>query len=218
MLLHVVPPTNQERAAKEISALTAHLAAQLPAMLKRFASDSLKTLTLVQIPQYFDMEVIHNARLGSAFKQLLTSMSDLYFKQVHEKTLQEISHTLAHFTTSEHALKSKAAASVQALAERLYADFQTCFDERLDDVRKNIGLSPDISSPMMLYASIVWLLCSVCMPSRCTMTQRHCVCLNLFNILLIFIWLLALMPMMTRYLWMLPLCSSARSYHLPFAH
>jgi len=114
--------------------MTMQVAAQLPALLKRFASDELITLALVQIPQYFDLDVIHSSRLGSSFKDLLKVLSDLFFKQVQEQTLEQISKTLRYFASTEHALKAKAEAAVQAIAERLHVDYQTCFDEKLSDV------------------------------------------------------------------------------------
>lgn len=109
------------------SKLSEHLVKALPQVLQKFKADKEKTADLVEIPQYFDLEVYSTFRLTTQHKELLKLLQEIFNKSVDESTFRNIAKTLSYFQQeNENARQTDVA--INELSDTAFTKFRSALD------------------------------------------------------------------------------------------
>ncbi|KAM4700235.1 cohesin subunit SA-2-like [Discoglossus pictus] len=136
------PPVGRGTARKVLSAkekkvqqedcirITQHFAVMLPLLLAKYSSDPVNLINLLQIPQYFDMEVYTAAYMERHLDSLLKQMRQIAMEHSDPEVLESCSKAYSSLCKENLASNSRAI----ICKRQLISDLVDTFSQMLDDI------------------------------------------------------------------------------------
>ncbi|XP_028518614.1 cohesin subunit SA-1 [Exaiptasia diaphana] len=112
--------------------LSAHFMQTLPDLLAKYGTDSDKVLSLVSVPQCFDLEEYGQRRLGKYLDELLNQLSGVVEKFTDSEILQECAKTYRMLTDNEYTLSTTAEVARNKLVDQFVESFKKSLNKGLD--------------------------------------------------------------------------------------
>nr|QIC49987.1 cohesin subunit SA-1 [Actinia equina] len=104
--------------------LSAHFMQTVPDLLAKYGTDNEKVLSLVSMPQCFDLEEYGQRRLGKYLEELLNQLDSVVEKSTDPMVLQECAKTYRALTDSEYTLSTTAEVSRNKLVDQFVEAFK----------------------------------------------------------------------------------------------
>ncbi|XP_040281099.1 cohesin subunit SA-2-like isoform X1 [Bufo bufo] len=137
------PPVGRGAAKKVLSAkekkaqledrgrITEHFAGTLPLMLAKFSTDPDKVINLLQIPQFFDIDVYFEARMEKHLEALLKQMKSIAVGHSDSEVLEACSKTYSSLSHENHTREN---CQVSVSKKELIKHLVDTYSQMLDDV------------------------------------------------------------------------------------
>ncbi|XP_073470688.1 cohesin subunit SA-2-like isoform X2 [Aquarana catesbeiana] len=113
--------------------ITEHFAATIPLLLAKFSSDPDKMINLLQIPQYFDMELYSETHMEKNLEALLKHMEHIAVNHSDAGVLEVCSKTYSSLSKENLAILSVVSLSKRQLIDHLFDNFNQMLDDILQE-------------------------------------------------------------------------------------
>ncbi|XP_032234908.2 cohesin subunit SA-1 isoform X2 [Nematostella vectensis] len=126
--------SNKERRAVETEKkeLSAHFMQTIPDLLSKYGTDDDKVISLVTVPQFFDLEEYGQRRLGKHLDELLTQLEDIVDKHSDAMILQECAKTFRTLTDNEYTLSTTSEVARNKVIDQFVEKFKESLVPGLD--------------------------------------------------------------------------------------
>ncbi|XP_032827758.1 cohesin subunit SA-2-like [Petromyzon marinus] len=118
--------------------LTEHFIVVLPQLLAKYAVDAEKVTNLLQIPQYFDLEIYSTGRLEKHLEALLKQVHEIVEKHVEADVLETCSKTFQALCSEEFAIHNRVDIALSQLIDQQVDKFNHLVDDIVQE-----GEEPD---------------------------------------------------------------------------
>ncbi|KAL6056220.1 Cohesin subunit SA-2 [Balamuthia mandrillaris] len=126
----------ESEAKKNATSMTEFFAKALPQLLSKYQSEALKVEELVELPQYFDLEVYRTHHLEKYFKDLLGQLKEIFMMHTTTEIFTNVANTFQYFLSVQHSLQEAAEVAFAQLTDDISSKFYDALptDEMLPDL------------------------------------------------------------------------------------
>jgi len=119
--------------------ISAHFMEYLPALLDKYQADVPKVTLMLNIPQYFELEVYAEKRLTKHLESLLGHMEDIVLKHADTELLQTCSKTYHYLIDNEVVIKQTVEVGRNKLIDEVVERYRKCIADGIptDEEDKN---------------------------------------------------------------------------------
>uniref|UniRef100_A0A8D2I688 STAG1 cohesin complex component n=1 Tax=Urocitellus parryii TaxID=9999 RepID=A0A8D2I688_UROPR len=110
--------------------LTEHFIITLPMLLSKYSADAEKVANLLQIPQYFDLEIYSTGRMEKHLDALLKQIKFVVEKHVESDVLEACSKTYSILCSEEYTIQNR----VDIARSQLIDEFVDRFNHSVEDL------------------------------------------------------------------------------------
>ncbi|XP_068920018.1 cohesin subunit SA-1 isoform X2 [Petaurus breviceps papuanus] len=110
--------------------LTEHFIIALPMLLSKYSADAEKVANLLQIPQYFDLEIYSTGRMEKHLDALLKQIKFVVEKHVESDVLEACSKTYSILCSEEYTIQNR----VDIARSQLIDEFVDRFNHSVEDL------------------------------------------------------------------------------------
>nr|XP_020643006.1 cohesin subunit SA-1 isoform X1 [Pogona vitticeps] len=110
--------------------LTEHFIIALPMLLSKYSADAEKVANLLQIPQYFDLEIYSTGRMEKHLDALLKQIKFVVEKHVESDVLEACSKTYSILCSEEYTIQNR----VDVAHSQLIDEFVDRFNHSVEDL------------------------------------------------------------------------------------
>ncbi|XP_010212402.1 PREDICTED: cohesin subunit SA-1-like, partial [Tinamus guttatus] len=110
--------------------LTEHFIIALPMLLSKYSADAEKVANLLQIPQYFDLEIYSTGRMEKHLDALLKQIKFVVEKHVESDVLEACSKTYSILCSEEYTIQNR----VDIAHSQLIDEFVDRFNHSVEDL------------------------------------------------------------------------------------
>uniref|UniRef100_A0ACB8FAA1 Cohesin subunit SA-1 n=1 Tax=Sphaerodactylus townsendi TaxID=933632 RepID=A0ACB8FAA1_9SAUR len=110
--------------------LTEHFIIALPMLLSKYSADAEKVANLLQIPQFFDLEIYSTGRMEKHLDALLKQIKFVVEKHVESDVLEACSKTYSILCSEEYTIQNR----VDIAHSQLIDEFVERFDHSVEDL------------------------------------------------------------------------------------
>ncbi|CAI9736491.1 cohesin subunit SA-1 isoform X1 [Octopus vulgaris] len=129
--------------------LTEHFIQTLPLMLLKYLMDSEKVANLLQIPQYFDLDIYTSSRQEKNLEALLRYLHEIVEKHTDSEVLEAASKCYECLCSEEYAIGGKCDVAKKTLVDNLVSKFKESMQDFFAE-----GEQPDEDETFALLASL----------------------------------------------------------------
>ncbi|XP_037377098.1 cohesin subunit SA-1-like, partial [Talpa occidentalis] len=97
----------KENSIDDRNKLTEHFIITLPMLLSKYSADAEKVANLLQIPQYFDLEIYSTGRMEKHLDALLKQIKFVVEKHVESDVLEACSKTYSILCSEEYTIQNR---------------------------------------------------------------------------------------------------------------
>uniref|UniRef100_A0A8B9F8F0 Cohesin subunit SA n=1 Tax=Amazona collaria TaxID=241587 RepID=A0A8B9F8F0_9PSIT len=114
--------------------LTEHFIIALPMLLSKYSADAEKVANLLQIPQYFDLEIYSTGRMEKHLDALLKQIKFVVEKHVESDVLEACSKTYSILCSEEYTIQNR----VDIAHSQLIDEFVDRFNHSVEDLLQEV--------------------------------------------------------------------------------
>uniref|UniRef100_A0A8C2U6M9 Cohesin subunit SA n=1 Tax=Coturnix japonica TaxID=93934 RepID=A0A8C2U6M9_COTJA len=118
--------------------LTEHFIIALPMLLSKYSADAEKVANLLQIPQYFDLEIYSTGRMEKHLDALLKQIKFVVEKHVESDVLEACSKTYSILCSEEYTIQNR----VDIAHSQLIDEFVDRFNHSVEDLLQEVYYIP----------------------------------------------------------------------------
>uniref|UniRef100_A0A8C1Z457 Cohesin subunit SA n=1 Tax=Cyprinus carpio TaxID=7962 RepID=A0A8C1Z457_CYPCA len=118
--------------------LTEHLIVALPMLLSKYQTDAEKVANLLQVPQYFDLEVYSSGRMEKHLDALLKQIRVVVDKHTEMEVLEACSKTYSILCSEEYTIMNRVDIARSQLIDELMDRFAHSVEDLLQEVKEPI--------------------------------------------------------------------------------
>uniref|UniRef100_A0A8C1I4J3 Cohesin subunit SA n=1 Tax=Cyprinus carpio carpio TaxID=630221 RepID=A0A8C1I4J3_CYPCA len=121
--------------------LTEHLIVALPMLLSKYQTDAEKVANLLQVPQYFDLEVYSSGRMEKHLDALLKQIRVVVDKHTEMEVLEACSKTYSILCSEEYTIMNRVDIARSQLIDELMDRFAHSVEDLLQEVKEQLHFS-----------------------------------------------------------------------------
>lgn len=138
-----------KQVAEDKTKLTEHFIVTLPQLLLKYLMDPEKVANLLQIPQYFDLDIYTSSRQEKNLEALLRYLHEIVEKHTDAEVLEACSKCFESLCSEEYAIAGKCDVARKTLIDSLVVKFREAVQEFFAE-----GEQPDEEEVFALLASL----------------------------------------------------------------
>ncbi|XP_064615065.1 cohesin subunit SA-2-like [Liolophura sinensis] len=138
-----------KQVSEEKTKLTEHFIVTLPQLLAKYLMDAEKVTNLLQIPQYFDLEIYTTSRQEKSLEALLRYLHEIVEKHTDMEVLEACSKVFESLCSDEFAIAGKCDVARSTLIDSLAVKFKEAMQDFFAE-----GEQPDDDDTFTLVASL----------------------------------------------------------------
>uniref|UniRef100_A0A8C2U4Z7 Cohesin subunit SA n=1 Tax=Coturnix japonica TaxID=93934 RepID=A0A8C2U4Z7_COTJA len=145
--------------------LTEHFIIALPMLLSKYSADAEKVANLLQIPQYFDLEIYSTGRMEKHLDALLKQIKFVVEKHVESDVLEACSKTYSILCSEEYTIQNRVDIAHSQLIDEFVDRFNHSVEDLLQEVcflEMNLVRLPKIRCDRLAHDLTKWDLFSNC--------------------------------------------------------
>uniref|UniRef100_A0A8C3IKT2 Cohesin subunit SA n=1 Tax=Chrysemys picta bellii TaxID=8478 RepID=A0A8C3IKT2_CHRPI len=130
LFLQVLTAKERKTQIDDRNKLTEHFIIALPMLLSKYSADAEKVANLLQIPQYFDLEIYSTGRMEKHLDALLKQIKFVVEKHVESDVLEACSKTYSILCSEEYTIQNR----VDIAHSQLIDEFVDRFNHSVEDL------------------------------------------------------------------------------------